>query len=90
MEREYNCKVILGKPKVAFRHTILAPFHFDYFHKKQHGGQGQYARVIGILEPFPPEENTKLEFRDETIGANIPKNFMPAIKKSFLESCEKG
>jgi elongation factor G len=50
MEREYNCPVTLGKPKVAFRETLVAPFKFDYFHKKQHGGQGQYARVIGVLE----------------------------------------
>lgn len=50
MEREYNCPVTLGKPKVSFRETLQGPCTFDYLHKKQSGGQGQYARVIGVIE----------------------------------------
>lgn len=90
MEREYNCHVILGKPKVSFRETLVSPVSFDYFHKKQSGGQGQYGRVIGLVEPLPPQENTKLEFSDETVGTNVPKNYMPGIKRGFLNACEKG
>lgn len=90
MEREYNCPVILGKPKVAFRETLTAPCEFDYLHKKQSGGQGQYARVIGVLEPLPPEKNTLLEFTDETVGTNVPKQFIPGIRKGFLAMAEKG
>lgn len=90
MQKEYNCPVTLGKPKVAFRETLVSSFEFDYFHKKQHGGQGQYARVIGVLEPLPPNENTNLDFVDETSGPNVPKQFIPAIIKGFKMMSEKG
>lgn len=90
MEREYNCKVELGKPKVAFRETITKPCPFDYLHKKQSGGAGQYGAVSGILEPLPMEENTKIVFSDETFGTNVPKVYIPSIEKGFKISCEKG
>lgn len=90
MEREYNCPVVLGKPKVAFRETLVAPCEFDYLHKKQSGGQGQYARVTGVLEPLPPNKNTVLEFADETVGTNVPKQFVPGVRRGFLHMAEKG
>lgn len=90
MAREYNCPVVLGKPKVAFRECLTAPCEFDYLHKKQHGGSGQYGRVIGYLEPLPPEQNTLVLFQDDTVGTNVPKTFVPAIEKGFRMMCEKG
>lgn len=90
MEREYGCPCIIGKPKVAFRETITAPVPFDFTHKKQSGGAGQFGKVIGVLQPLAPEEYTKLEFSDETFGANVPKQFVPAVEKGFLDACEKG
>ncbi|XP_076197574.1 elongation factor G, mitochondrial [Aptenodytes patagonicus] len=90
MEREYGCPCTMGKPKVAFRENISAPVPFEYTHKKQTGGAGQYGKVIGVLEPLDPEDYTKLEFEDRTIGTNIPKQFVPAIEKGFREACEKG
>lgn len=90
MEREYNCVVTLGKPKVAFRETLLATCYFNYLHKKQSGGHGQYARVAGYLEPMDREDNTKIEFRDETRGACIPKPMVVGVKKGFLDISAKG
>uniref|UniRef100_UPI00398E9400 elongation factor G, mitochondrial isoform X1 n=3 Tax=Pristiophorus japonicus TaxID=55135 RepID=UPI00398E9400 len=90
LEREYNCPCVMGKPKVAFRETISTYVPFEFTHKKQSGGAGQYGKVIGLLEPLEPENYTKLEFADRTIGTNVPKQFIPAIEKGFLEACEKG
>lgn len=90
MEREYGCPVTLGKPKVAFRETLTRPVEFDYLHKKQSGGSGQFARVIGVLEPLPPHQNTSLEFVDETVGTNIPKPFVPGVEKGYRLMAEKG
>ncbi|XP_013134001.1 PREDICTED: elongation factor G, mitochondrial [Papilio polytes] len=90
MEREYNCPVELGKPKVAFRETMMSPCEFDYLHKKQSGGAGQYARVSGVMEPLPPQQNTMLEFVDETIGTNVPKPFVPGVQRGFIDTCQKG
>uniref|UniRef100_T1JTG7 Elongation factor G, mitochondrial n=1 Tax=Tetranychus urticae TaxID=32264 RepID=T1JTG7_TETUR len=90
MANEYDCPVELGKPKVAFRETLTAPCKFDYFHKKQSGGAGQYGRVVGILEPIPSPRNTELIFSPEIVGNNIPKQFLPSIERGFRMMCEKG
>ncbi|KAM8953134.1 elongation factor G, mitochondrial [Pelodytes ibericus] len=90
MEREYGCPCIMGKPKVAFRETLVKPVPFEFTHKKQSGGSGQYGKVIGLVEPLEPENYTKLEFEDRTVGTNIPKQFVPAVERGFLEACEKG
>ncbi|KAI7790065.1 elongation factor G, mitochondrial [Triplophysa rosa] len=90
MEREYNCPCVMGKPKVAFRETVTNAVTFDFTHKKQSGGSGQYGKVTGVLEPLDTNTNTKLEFKDRTIGTNIPKQFIPAVERGFREACEKG
>lgn len=79
-----------GKPKVAFRETLTSPCAFDYLHKKQSGGSGQFARVTGVLEPLPPHQNTTIEFVDDTVGTNVPKNFVPGVEKGFRLMSEKG
>ncbi|XP_026468375.1 elongation factor G, mitochondrial [Ctenocephalides felis] len=90
MEREYGCPVLLGKPKVAFRETLVAPCEFDYLHKKQSGGAGQYAHVTGLIEPLPSHQNTSTEFVDKTVGTNVPKQFVPGVEKGFRIMTEKG
>lgn len=90
LEREYNCPVELGKPKVAFTESIAKPCSFDYLHKRQSGGAGQYGKVIGVVEPLPPNQNTVIMFKDETSGPNVPKQFVPFIERGYRKMCEKG
>lgn len=90
INNEYNCPVVLGKPKVAFRETLSGPIKFDFLHKRQSGGAGQYGRVVGIMEPLSAERATELVFSNETVGSDVPKQFIPAVKKGFLNMCEKG
>lgn len=90
LDREYFAPCVLGKPKVAFRESLMQNFEYDYLHKKQSGGQGQFGRVEGYIEPLAPEEYTKLYFEDETTGTNIPKQFIPGVERGFRNVCEKG
>lgn len=90
LEKEYNCPVIMGKPKVSYRESMTGPCSFDYLHKRQSGGNGQYGRVVGIVEPLPADQNTSILFSDETKGSNIPKQFIQYIEKGFKTMCEKG
>ncbi|KAM4042487.1 elongation factor G, mitochondrial [Anomaloglossus baeobatrachus] len=90
LEREYDCPCTMGKPKVAFRETVAKPVPFDFTHKKQSGGAGQYGKVSGFIEPLEAENYTKVEFEDRTVGTNVPKQFVPAVEQGFRDACEKG
>src|SRR5271170_1858974 len=87
MQREFNVGANVGKPQVAYRETIRTTAEYDYTHKKQTGGSGQYARVKLRVEPNPEADFT---FEDEIRGGNIPKEFIPAIQKGVVESLERG
>ena len=90
MKREYKCECEVGKPQVNFRETITGRAAFDYLHKKQSGGQGQYGRVIGYMEPLPDDATEKFEFKNGMIGNNIPPGFVAAIEKGFREAANSG
>ncbi|KAJ3324915.1 Elongation factor G, mitochondrial [Boothiomyces sp. JEL0866] len=93
MKREYKVECTTGKPQVAFREAITKRVPFDFTHKKQSGGAGQYGKIQGFFEPIPEEERKEgvtFEFVNETVGMNIPHNYIPAIEKGFKEAIEKG
>ncbi|GAW07212.1 elongation factor G mitochondrial [Lentinula edodes] len=92
MRREYNVDCITGKPRVAFRETITSRADFNYTHKKQTGGAGQYAKVIGYIEPIQPDEETgkDTEFVNDILGGAIPEGYFPGVEKGFFEALEKG
>ncbi|KAI8850586.1 putative MEF1-translation elongation factor G, mitochondrial [Chytridium lagenaria] len=93
MKREYNTECIVGKPQVAFRETITSKVKFNYTHKKQSGGSGQFGRVVGYIEPIvegTEEISMENEFVNNTVGMNIPSQYIPAIEKGFLEGADKG
>jgi len=90
IRREYNTEITVGKPKVAFRETITKRADFNYTHKKQTGGSGQFARVAGYFEPIPAEEGKDYEFVDQIVGGVIPREYIPACDKGFKEQKENG
>jgi len=90
MKREYACEVIAGKPQVAYREAMSAKADFNYTHRKQTGGSGQYGRVAGFIEPLPADHPTGFEFEDDITGGSIPREFIPACEKGFREAVKKG
>ncbi len=94
MKREYDIDLIVGNPTVNYRETISQKATFNFLHKKQSGGAGQYARVIGYIEPKEQAEDGEVDlscqFIDKTEGQNIPNEYIPAIEKAFHECTKKG
>ncbi|MCR5605237.1 MAG: elongation factor G [Treponema sp.] len=87
MKREYKCEVEVSQPEVAYRETIAQKADFNYTHKKQTGGSGQYGRVAGFMEPI---EGKDYEFVDAIKGGAIPNEYIPSCDKGFKRAMEKG
>src|SRR5262245_12839839 len=87
MKREYNALVATSPPQVAYRETISQRAEFNYTHKKQTGGSGQYGRVAGYIEPWPDGD---FEYVDEVKGGAIPRQFIPSVEKGFRSMLGKG
>lgn len=86
MKREYNAEVYAGEPAVAYRETISKSATFDYTLKKQSGGSGDYAHVIGKIEPC----DELFVFESRVVGGAIPKEYIPACEKGFRDAIASG
>ncbi len=90
MRREYKANVTVGAPKVSYREAPTQEAQFNYRHKKQTGGSGQFAHVVGRLIPLPDDSTEPYEFEDNITGGAIPKEYIPAVNKGFEEAMKQG
>ena len=88
MKREFKVEANIGAPQVAYRETITKKAEITYTHKKQTGGSGQFAKIELIFEPAEP--GSGFEFTDTVVGGNIPKEYIPGVKKGLEMSKETG
>ncbi len=87
MRREYDAEVTTSAPRVAYRETVTQRAEFNYTHKKQTGGAGQFGRVAGYMEPITDEE---FIFENKVVGGNIPTQYISACEKGFRNCLAKG
>jgi elongation factor G len=90
IRREYKVEVEVGAPKVSYREAPTKEAEYNYKHKKQTGGSGQYAHVVGHFEVLPDDAEENFEFEDKVIGGRIPKEYIPSVEKGYRDSIHKG
>jgi elongation factor G len=94
LKREYKADVEVGAPQVNYRETIRTEADFDYTHKKQTGGSGQFGQVVGVIRPLTDDrkerEDTNFSFKNNIKGGSIPSEFIGACEKGFEDVMDKG
>jgi elongation factor G len=90
MRREYRAQVTVSPPNVSYREAPTVESEYDYRHKKQTGGSGQFAHVVGRLIPLPVGSKDPYEFEDNIVSGRIPGEFIPAVNKGFQAAMKKG
>ena len=90
IRREYGIEVEVGAPKVSYREAPTKTAEYSFTHKKQTGGSGQYAHIVGKLECLPEGAEETFEFEENVVGGRIPREYIPSVEKGFRESIHKG
>jgi len=90
MRREYKAEVVVGVPKVSYREAPMVEAEFNYRHKKQTGGSGQFAHVVGRLIPLSQDSESSYEFENNITSGRIPGEYIPAVNKGFQAAMKKG
>ena len=90
MEREYKAEVEVSEPKVSYREAPTKPAKFEVRHRKQTGGSGQYAHIVGRFESVPEDSEESFLFEEHITGGRIPRQYIPAVEKGFRSMLDKG
>ncbi|HAY82715.1 MAG TPA: elongation factor G [Planctomycetaceae bacterium] len=94
IRREYQVEVEVGAPKVSYRESPTKRAEFNYKHKKQSGGSGQFAHIVGYMEPLPADAEVESDetflFEENIVGGRIPKQYIPSVEKGFRDCLAKG
>ncbi len=90
LRREQGLHIEVGAPQVSYREAPTQTVEFNYKHRKQTGGSGQYAHVVGKLVPLPESAENEYEFVNEVTGGRIPTEYIPSCDKGFQSARQKG
>ncbi|MDB5352791.1 MAG: translation elongation factor [Planctomycetota bacterium] len=90
IKREYKVECTVGMPKVSYREAPTKVTPYNYKHRKQTGGSGQYAHVVGQMEPLPEDSAEQFVFENKVTGGRIPSEYIPSVEKGYRDSLSKG